>query len=200
MLSTRRLLLAASASLALSGCDKLFGPKPATFHGVDITGATYGQSLSLPDVDGRTRTLSEFAGKVVVVFFGFTQCPDVCPGTLAELAAVKKSLGADGDRVQGVFITIDPERDTAQVLKGYVNAFDPSFVALRGSLEQTAATAKDFKVFYQKVPGKADGAYTMDHTAGSYVFDTHGQVRLFTRYGTGPQALTDDIRQLLQQG
>lgn len=199
----RRLLLAATAAaalVALTGCDKFSGPKPSTYNAVDITGATYGQSLSLPDADGRTRTLADFKGKIIVVFFGFTQCPDVCPGTLAELAAVKKDLGADGDKVQGVFVSIDPERDTPQVLKGYVTAFDPSFVALRGTLEQTAATAKDFKVFYQKVPGKAEGSYTMDHTAGSYVFDPKGQVRLFTRYGTGPKALADDIRQLLKQG
>ena len=134
------------------------------------------------------------------MFFGFSQCPDVCPGTLAELAQVKKDLGADGDKVQGVFISIDPERDTPSVLKGYVTAFDPTFVALRGSLEQTAATAKDFKVFYQKVPGKAEGTYTMDHTAGSYVFDTKGNVRLFTRYGTGAAALTADLKQLMKNG
>ena len=196
----RRVLLALGVALAatLSGCDKLLPSQPASYNAVDITGAGYGKGLALPDAEGRTRTLSEFKGKIVVVFFGFTQCPDVCPGTLAELAQVKKALGPDGERVQGVFITVDPARDTPEVLKGYVNSFDPSFVALRGTPEQTAATAKDFKVYFAKVPGKAEGSYTFDHTAGSYVFDPSGEVRLFTRYGSGAEALTADIRQLLK--
>ena len=134
-----------------------------------------------------------------MVFFGFTQCPDVCPSTLAEIAEVKRSLGADGQRVQGVFVTVDPERDTPQVLKSYVAQFDPSFVALRGTPEQTREVAKDFKVFYAKVPGKTEGSYTVDHTAGSYVFDTQGRLRLFTRYGSGPQALANDIKLLLTE-
>jgi len=193
-------IAALSALVLASGCDKLLPAKPASYNAVDITGAAYGKALSLTDAEGRTRTLADFNGKYVVVFFGFTQCPDVCPGTLAELAQVKKALGPDGDKVQGVFITVDPDRDTAAVLKGYVTAFDPSFVALRGTPEQIAAVAKDFKVFYQKVPGKEPGSYTMDHTAGSYVFDTKGNVRLFTRYGTGADALTSDLRQLMKAG
>lgn len=195
------LTIAALSALGLTaGCDKLMPAKPASYNAVDITGAAYGKALSLTDAEGRTRTLADFNGKYVVVFFGFTQCPDVCPGTLAELAQVKKALGPDGDKVQGVFITVDPDRDTAAVLKGYVTAFDPSFVALRGTPEQIAAVAKDFKVFYQKVPGKEPGSYTMDHTAGSYVFDPKGNVRLFTRYGTGADALTSDLRQLMKAG
>jgi len=193
-------IAALSALVFVTGCDKLLPAKPASYNAVDITGATYGKSLSLTDAEGRPRTLADFNGKYVVVFFGFTQCPDVCPGTLAELAQVKKALGPDGDKVQGVFVTVDPERDTAEVLKGYVTAFDPSFVALRGTPEQIAATAKDFKVFYAKVPGKEPGSYTMDHTAGSYVFDTKGNVRLFTRYGTGADALTSDLKQLMKNG
>jgi protein SCO1 len=193
-------ITALSALLLAAGCDKLMPAKPASYNAVDITGAAYGKALSLTDAEGRTRTLADFSGKYVVVFFGFTQCPDVCPGTLAELAQVKKALGPDGDKVQGVFVTVDPDRDTAEVLKGYVTAFDPSFVALRGTPEQIAATAKDFKVFYQKVPGKEPGSYTMDHTAGSYVFDTKGNVRLFTRYGTGAEALTSDLKQLMKNG
>lgn len=190
-----------SAAVPLGACDKLGSPsRPASFQAVDITGADYGQTLSLPDTTGTQRTLADFKGKIVVVFFGFTQCPDVCPTTLTELAQVKKALGADGDKVQGVFVTVDPERDTPEILKAYVGAFDPGFVALRGTLEQTAATAKDFKVFYAKVPGKAPGSYTMDHTAGSYVFDTTGRLRLFTRQGGGAAALTSDIQQLLKQG
>jgi len=182
------------AALTVAGCRK-----PA-FQAVDVSGAGYGQSLALPDADGRTRTLAEFKGKVTVVFFGFTHCPDVCPSTLAEIAEVKRSLGADGQRVQGVFVTVDPERDTPAVLKSYVSQFDPSFVALRGTPEQTKEVAKDFKVYYAKVPGKTEGSYTVDHTAGSYVFDTQGRLRLFTRYGSGPQALAADLKLLLAEG
>ncbi|KQV94486.1 SCO family protein [Rhizobacter sp. Root1221] len=198
----RRSLLALGLAslLAVSACDKLLPGKQVAYNAVDITGAGYGRTLSLPDAEGRTRSLADFNGKYVVVFFGYTQCPDVCPGTLAELAQVKKALGPDGDKVQGVFITVDPERDTPQVLKGYVTSFDPGFVALRGTPEQTAAIAKDFKVYYAKVPGKSEGSYSMDHTAGSYVFDTKGQVRLFTRYGGGAEALTSDLKQLIKAG
>lgn len=196
----RRVCLLATAAL-LAGCDKL-GTMTATsgFKAVDITGAEYGRSLSLPDQHGKVRTLADFKGKVTVVFFGYTQCPDVCPTTMAELAQVKKALGADGERVQGVFVTIDPERDTPELLKAYMGSFDPSFIALRGTPEQTAATAKDFKVFYAKVPGKSEGSYTMDHTAGSYIFDASGKLRLFTRYGTGAEALTADLKTLLAAG
>jgi protein SCO1/2 len=144
--------------------------------------------------------LSEFKGKVVVVFFGFTQCPDVCPTTLTELAAAKQALGADGARVQGVFVTVDPARDTPEILRAYVAAFDPSFVALRGSDEQTLATAKAFKIYYNKVEGRTPGTYTIDHTAGSYVYDTQGRVRLFTRHGTGQAALVSDLKRLLAEG
>jgi protein SCO1/2 len=134
-----------------------------------------------------------------VVFFGYTQCPDVCPTTMAELAEVKRALGADGQRLQGVFVTLDPERDTPQVLKAYLQHFDPGFVALRGSPEQTQAAAKEFKVFFAKVPGKSEGSYTLDHTAGAFIFDTDGRVRLFTRYGAGAKALAGDIQQLLRE-
>ena len=131
------------------------------------------------------------------VFFGYTQCPDVCPTTMAELAQVKKSLGKDGDRLQAVFVSVDPERDTPAVLKSYMAGFDPSFVALRGTVDQTKAAAKEFKVFFAKVPGRTEGAYTMDHTAGSYIFDSQGRVRLFVRYGTGIEPLTADLKTLL---
>ena len=134
---------------------------------------------------------------MIVVFFGYTQCPDVCPTTMVELAQVKKVLGKDGERVQGLFVSIDPERDTPEILKAYMASFDPSFVALRGSVEQAQAAAKEFKVFFAKVPGKTEGSYTMDHTAGSYVFDPTGKVRLFVRYGAGADALTTDIKALL---
>lgn len=201
-LPTRRhLLVLAAGTGLLSACER-FG-KPATpkaaFQGVDITGANYAQQLSLPDVDGKPRTLGDFKGKVTVVFFGYTQCPDVCPTTMAELAEVKRALGAEGDKVQGVFVTLDPERDTPEVLRAYLRHFDPGFVALRGTPEQTQAVAKEFKVFFTKVPGKTEGAYTIDHTAGSYIFDAEGRVRLFTRYGAGAKALAGDIQQLLRE-
>ena len=182
----------------LAGCER--GPAAASFKAVDITGAEYAREFDLPDADGQRRHLTDFKGKVTVVFFGFTHCPDVCPTTLLELAAVKKALGADGARVQGIFITVDPERDTPPLLKAYVGNFGADFVALRGSPEETKAVAKHFKVFYAKVPGATEGSYSVDHTAGSYVFDAQGRVRLFTRYGTGAEALTHDLKLLLAQG
>jgi protein SCO1 len=203
------LSLAFSFAFTLTGCEKL-GLAPSTasaaskpdtaFKGADITGADYAKTLSLPDSTGKQRTLADFKGKVTVVFFGYTQCPDVCPTTMAELAQVKKALGADGDKLQGVFVTIDPERDTPTILNSYVTAFDPSFVALRGSLEQTQEAAKQFKIFYEKVPGKTPGSYTMDHSAGSFVLDTKGQPRLFERYGQDADSLTADVKALLAQG
>ena len=168
------------------------------FNNVDITGANYAQDFRLKDPNGQWRSLADFRGKVVVVFFGFTQCPDVCPTTLTDLAEVKRRLGADGDKLQVVFITLDPERDTPQVLAQYVPAFDASFVALAGSPDETAAIAKDFKVFYMKVPGKTDTAYTIDHTAGSYVFDRDGRIRLFVRHAGGVDPLIADIRRLMR--
>lgn len=200
--SRRSLLLTAATALVtsplLSACDKPGQPgvPKLSFNAVDITGAEYARKLSLKDVEGRQRDLAEFKGKVVFVFFGFTQCPDVCPTTMAELAEVRRRLGADGERVQGVFISIDPARDTPQVLKAYLQAMDPSFVGLTGSNEQIEAAAREFKVFYQKVP-TSEGNYTMDHTAGAYVFDPDGHVRLFVRYGMGVDKVTADLRQLL---
>ncbi len=195
--------LALLCSVALTACNDTVsvraGATPA-FRGVDITGAEYARTLSLTDQHGQPRTLADFKGKVTLVFFGFTQCPDVCPSTMAELAQIRVKLGADGNRVQGVFVTLDPERDTPELLQAYMSGFDPSFIALRGTLEQTAAAAKEFKVFYAKVPGKSPGSYSLDHTAGSYVFDTHGKVRLFVRYGSGPEALTADLKVLLAGG
>ena len=189
--------IAASACLAslgavfLAGC----GPAAAKFQGVDVTGADYGRDLPLPDQDGRQRTLSDFAGKVVVAFFGYTQCPDVCPTAMSELAEVKRSLGADSERVQGVFVTVDPERDTPEVLKAYTAAFDPSFIGLYGDLERTAQIAKDFKVYYKKMP--TGSSYTMDHTSLSYVYDPLGKLRLALRHEQPAQDYADDIRKLL---
>lgn len=191
-------MFAAGLAPVLAACERgASGSKPA-FKAVDITGADYAKDFELADTEGRLRHIADFKGKVALVFFGFTQCPDVCPTTMLELAAAKKALGVNGERVQGIFITIDPERDTPQVLKAYVNNFDAGFVGLRGDLEQTKAVAKNFRVFYAKVPGKTEGSYTMDHTAGSYIFDTAGRIRLFTRYGGGVETLKHDLQLLLQ--
>jgi protein SCO1/2 len=191
--------LAATTVLGpLAACDSGHGAGAGTaFKGVDITGADYAKALGLPDVDGHVRQLVDFQGKVLVVFFGYVQCPDVCPTTLTELAAIKQQLGVDGARVQALFVTVDPERDTPEVLKSYMGSFGPDFVALRGTPEQTLALAKSFKVFYAKVPGKTEGSYTVDHTAGSYLFDPQGRVRVFSRYGTPPEDLLRDVKALL---
>ena len=194
---SRRLLLLTGLAV-LAGCERPGAGAKPQFLAVDVTGADFGRSLSLPDPSGRVWTLDDLKGKVTVLFFGYTQCPDVCPTTMAELAAVKKLLGKNGDRVQGVFITIDPERDTPEVLKNYVSSFDPNFIALRGTPEQTAAAAKEFKVFYAKVAGKSPGSYTMDHTAASYVLDADAKLRLFVRYGSGAAPLAADLKTLLK--
>ena len=188
----RAFLLACVAGLAACSPDK------PQFSAIDITGAEYASDFNLTNHNGQPRSIKDFAGKVVVVFFGFTQCPDVCPTALAELAEVKRMLGKDGDKLQGIFVTVDPERDTPEVLKAYMANFDPSFLALRGTAEQLAAMAKDYKVYYKKVDGKTPTSYTMDHSAGSFVYDTQGRIRLYTRYGSGAQALADDIRLLLK--
>jgi protein SCO1 len=188
----RSLLL--TLALATAGC---IDGKPQ-FKSVDITGADYAKDFRLTDQHGKERSLQDFKGKAVVVFFGFTQCPDVCPTTLSEIAQAKKLLGPDGDKVQGVFITVDPERDTPEILKAYMGNFGADFVALRGTPPQLAAVAKDFKVYYKKVDGKTPGSYSMDHSAASYVYDPEGRLRLYTRYGSGAQALADDIKLLLK--
>lgn len=176
--------------------------KKLEFKSVDITGADYAKDFSadgtMLDHNGTPRSIKDFAGKIVVVFFGFVQCPDVCPTTMAELAEVKKLLGKDGDKLQALLITIDPERDTLPVLKGYMVNFDPTFLALRTTPEKLAIVAKDFKTYYKKVPGRTDTSYSMDHSAGSFVYDTTGKVRLYTRYGSGPEALASDIKLLLK--
>jgi protein SCO1/2 len=196
----RRSLIAAGALaplLAACGRGGGEGGPPPQFKGIDITGADYARELALLDADGKSRTLADWRGKVLFVFFGFTQCPDVCPTSMVELATAKRNLGAEGDKVQGLFVTLDPERDTAAVLKAYVGNFDPSFVALRGTPEQTRDVAKHFKIFYAKVPGKTEGSYSIDHSTGAYLFDPKGRVRLVSRYGTGPAALEHDLRILI---
>jgi len=188
------LSVVAASVLGLVGCTE---PK-AAFKGVDITGADYAKELNLPDQNGQVRKIKDFSGKLVVVFFGYTQCPDVCPTTMQELAEVKRLLGADGDKLQAVFVTVDPERDTTELLKAYVENFDASFVALRPTPEQLPAIAKEFKIYFKRVEGKTPTSYTMDHSAGSYTFDAQGKVRLFNRYGMGPEALAHDFKLLLK--
>jgi protein SCO1/2 len=173
--------------------------KPAAFINTDITGIDYAHDFQLTDHNGKPRTLADFKGKAVLVFFGYTQCPDVCPTTMAEMATVLQQLGKDADRLQVLFITLDPERDTQELLSKYVPAFDKRFLGLRGDAAATAKVAKDFKVFYQKVPGQDPANYTMDHTAGSYLFDPQGRIRLFVRHGQGPEPIVHDVKLLLAQ-
>ncbi len=187
--------LSAGAAGLFSACSE----QHAAFNAIDVTGADYAKDFELTDHNGQVRHLGDFKGKVVVMFFGYTQCPDVCPTTMAELAEVKKALGKDGERLQGLFVTVDPQRDTPELLKAYMANFDPTFLALRTTPEQLVALAKDYKVYYKKVDGKTATSYTMDHSAGSYIYDTQGRLRLFTRYGSGPAALTSDIQLLLKQ-
>lgn len=186
---------APSALLLLSACSE---NKPS-FVSIDVTGADYAKDFSLTDHNGQIRSMKDFSGKVVVMFFGFTQCPDVCPTSMAELAEIKKLLGAQGDKLQGLFVTVDPERDTPEVLKAYMANFDPSFLALYTTPEKLVSLAKDYKVYYKKVDGKTPTSYTIDHSAGSFVYDTKGALRLYTRYGTGAKPLAQDIEVLLKQ-
>ena len=183
------------AMALLGACSE---QKPS-FVSIDVTGANYAKGFELTDHNGQVRHLTDFPGKIVVMFFGYTQCPDVCPTSMAELTEVKKALGKDGDKLQGLFVTVDPARDTPAMLKEYMGNFDPTFLALYTTPEKLAELAKDYKVYYKKVDGKTPTSYTMDHSAGSYVYDTQGQLRLFTRYGSGAPALTADIQLLLKE-
>jgi protein SCO1 len=195
----RRALLAALVfvSLLLCGCGA--GDKTATFRTTDITGADFGKDFHLTDYNGQPRQLADFRGKAVVVFFGFTHCPDVCPTTLAEMAAALKRLGPAADRVQVIMITVDPERDTPEILKQYVTALDPRFLGLTGDAEAIARTAKEFKVFYRKNPGASPQAYSVDHSAGTFIFDPAGRLRLYVSYGQGAEVFAHDIAELLKQ-
>ncbi|TMH66060.1 MAG: SCO family protein [Betaproteobacteria bacterium] len=190
-----RATVAALILLAVAAC----GPAAQKFRGSDITGIGYGRDFRLIDHTGRPRTLADFRGKVVVLFFGYTQCPDVCPTTLSQLAATMQKLGPDAARVQVLFVTVDPERDTADLLARYVPAFNASFLGLYGDATATAETAKEFKILYQKQPGPNPGGYTVDHSAGTYLFDPQGRLRVFESYGQGPDVFAHDIRALLQE-
>lgn len=193
----KKFLALLALALLLSGCgDKPSLPKVA-FKNSDLTGLDYARDFALTDHTGKARTLADFKGKVVLMFFGYTQCPDVCPTTLAEMAGVMKALGAQAEQVQVLFVTLDPERDTQALLAQYVPAFDARFLGLYGDAQATARVAREFKVFYAKVEGKSAGSYTIDHTAGSYVFDRNGKLRLFVRHGLGPAPIVHDLKLLL---
>ena len=180
-----------------SGAQMTLSPAQSPFKNTDVTGLDYAKDFELTDHNGKLRTLADFKGKAVVVFFGYTQCPDVCPTTMVEMANVMKELGPQADKVQVLFVTVDPERDTPELHSKYIPAFDPRFLGLVGDKAATDKVAKEFKVFYQKVPGKQPGSYTMDHTAGSYVFDPQGRIRLFVRHGQGAEPIVHDLKLLL---
>jgi protein SCO1 len=190
-----RVCFLALLCFVLAACS----PKPE-FKNIDITGSTaFGKDFSLLDSDGKVRTLADFKGKVVVMFFGYTQCPDICPTTLTEMQQVMTLLGPQSDKVQVLFVTVDPERDTAEILKQYVPAFDPRFLGLRPADEAALEkVTKDFKIYYKKVPGSKPGTYTMDHTAGSYAFDPEGRLRLYIKHAQGPETLAHDLKELLK--
>lgn len=191
----RYLAVALLAALLAAACGKSEAPQ---FQLTDVTGAGFGKTLELTDHNGKRRTLADFKGKVVVLFFGFTHCPDACPTTMMELATVAKQLGPDAERMQVLFVTVDPERDTSEVLRQYVPSFNPAFLGLSGTPDETARAAKEFKIYYQKQtqPG---GSYTMDHSAGTFVLDAQGRLRLFGAYGAGAVPLVHDIRLLLKE-
>jgi len=170
------------------------GPK---FKSTDITGSSFGRELALTGHDGKPRTLADFRGKAVVLFFGYTHCPDICPTTLADMAGVMKKLGGDAARVQVLFVTVDPERDTPEVLAKYVPAFDPGFLGLWGDVDATKRVAQEFKIFYEKHTGATPTSYSVDHSAQSYVIDPQGRLRLFVRNDRIAQDLADDLRTLL---
>jgi protein SCO1/2 len=197
-ISRRTALALGSAWLAAGGLLTGCSPEAPTFKSTDITGAAFAQDLKLTDHTGQVRTMADFRGKAVVVFFGFTQCPDVCPTSMTTLAEVKRLMGDEGERLQVIFITVDPERDTQPLLKEYMTNFDPTFLALRPEPSELKSVADSFKIYYRKVEGSTPTSYTMDHSAGKYVFDTEGRVRLFSSYGTEPGVIAEDLLTLLK--
>lgn len=186
-------LIAIVLLFALCACSG----EQARFKGIDLTGTKQEMTFVLSDVEGRERTLADFRGSYVMVFFGFLQCPDVCPTTLVRAAEAIKKLGPDGKKVRLVFISVDPERDTAALLRDYLRAFDPDFVGLRGTAEQTRAAAKALNVFYEKVP--TGSSYTVNHTAITYIFDAKGQLRLGMRHSQEVDDYVADLRTLMKQ-
>jgi protein SCO1 len=193
----RRVLAVVGFLLVLAGCDNTAKNSTPQFSGIDITGADYGKALKLTDHTGKVRTLQDYKGKVVLVFFGFTQCPEICPTTLHDLASVMKQLGSDADRVQVLFVTLDPERDTQDLLAKFVPVFHPNFVALRGNDAETKAAAQSFHVFFEKRPGTTPENYTIEHFTGTFVFDREGRLRLLMNYGIGLDKILHDVKLLL---
>ena len=192
-----RVSLLVFLAVVLAACGR--SPNAPSFRATDVTGADFGGNLQLTDFNGQRRQLSDFRGKAVVVFFGYTHCPDVCPTTLSTLAAAIKKLGADGDKVQVLFVTADPERDTAELLKQYVTAFNPTFLGLRGTVEETTQVAKEFKVIVQKNAGADPNNYTVDHSSGTYIYDPAGKLRLYVGYGQDADVFVHDIGLLLKK-
>jgi len=197
MSARRRILGLALASAALAGCDKLLPGSRTPFNGVDVTGSDLGPDFRLTDHNGQERTLADFRGKVVAMFFGYTHCPDVCPTTLSDFANALKALGAEGQRVQVLFVTVDPKRDTPELLKAYVPAFNPTFLGLHGDAAATAKVTRDFKIYAAERPGKTPESYTVDHSAQTLVFDTTGRLRLMLAYGTPGDKIAADLKILL---
>ena len=193
---SRRKAIALVFTCLLTACS---GADKPQFISTDITGAPFGKDFQLTDHNGKPRTLGDFKGKVVLLFFGYTQCPDVCPTTMADYAAALRQLGPDASQVQVLFVTVDPERDTPALLAQYVPAFDPTFLGLYGDAATLQRTAKEFKIFYQKQPGKTPASYSMDHTAGTYVYDRRGRIRLYVQYGQKLDSLVHDLRLLLAE-
>lgn len=199
-MSSRRFAIAAALcalAVSLAACDKLFGPQKPPFHGVDVTGTDAGTGLRLQDPEGRSRTVGDFRGKVVAVTFGYTQCPDVCPTTLHDWAEAMKKLGADASRVQFLFVTVDPQRDTAERLREYTRAFDPRFIGLRGDEKSIEKATRDFHVYAEVHPGKPGESYTVDHASQVFVFDPEGKLRLMEPAGSTPENIASDVRALL---
>lgn len=181
----------------MTGCKQESSAKK--FHSTDITGVEFGQDFQLTDHTGKVRTLADFRGKAVAMFFGYTHCPDVCPTTLSDMAQAMTLLGKDADKLQVLFVTVDPARDTPELLAKYVPAFNPAFLGLYGDEAATAKVAKDFRVFYQKHQSKSGQGYDVDHTAGTYVFDQSGKLRLFMSYGQGADIIAHDLRALFSE-
>jgi protein SCO1/2 len=198
-MTRRRAFLAAApaALLALAACDRILPSSGPVFNGTDITGAELGPEFRLTDHNGKPRTLADFRGKVVVLFFGYTQCPDVCPTTLSDMAHAMQALGPDAARVQVLFVTVDPKRDTPELLRNYVPAFNPDFLGLYGDEEATKKVAKDFRIYYGIRPGKTPETYTVDHSAQTLVFDPKGRIRLLIQYGTPSDKIAADLKLLL---
>lgn len=183
------------AAFALAGCQP--APQPPTFLATDITGAAFARDFRLTDHNGRVRTLADFKGKAVAIFFGYIHCPDVCPTTLSDFAAALQQLGQQADRVQVIFVTVDPQRDTPDLLKQFVPAFNPSFLGMAADADTLRRLAKEYKVVYQKTAVKAADDYLIDHSAGTYVYDPNGRLRLLVPYGSSPDAIAQDLKTLL---